>query len=172
MHMRIPVYPAGPLGFSEAGRAFYYGTFLPMLVELGYEPRDPWTLTPETAVSDVEAMPYGEAKREAWRKLNITIGENNRNAIVTSRLVVAILDGPDVDSGTAAEIGYAAGRDIPIIGYRGDFRISADNVGAMVNLQVEHFIRRNGGTIVQTMNDLRRELKRWHPLLSHSRKTA
>ena len=36
--------------------------------------------------------------------------------------VVAILDGPDSDSGTCVEIGYAAGESKPIIGVRTDFR--------------------------------------------------
>ena len=39
-------------------------------------------------------------------------------------LIVAVLDGPDVDSGTAFEVGFAHARDIPIIGIRTDFRKS------------------------------------------------
>ena len=41
-------------------------------------------------------------------------------------LVVAVLDGPDVDSGTAFEVGYAHARGVPIIGIRTDFRKSQD----------------------------------------------
>ena len=41
-------------------------------------------------------------------------------------LVVAVLDGPDVDSGTSFEIGYAYARGIPIIGIRTDYRKSQD----------------------------------------------
>ena len=36
--------------------------------------------------------------------------------------VVAILDGPDSDSGTCVEIGYARALGKPIIGIRTDFR--------------------------------------------------
>ncbi len=36
--------------------------------------------------------------------------------------VVAILDGPDSDSGTCVEIGYAQAKGKPIIGIRTDFR--------------------------------------------------
>jgi nucleoside 2-deoxyribosyltransferase len=68
--------------------------------------------------------------------------------------VVAILDGVDVDSGTAAEIGYAFAKGRPILGYRGDFRLSADNEGATVNLQVEYFIRQSGGDIVTAIEKL------------------
>ena len=41
-------------------------------------------------------------------------------------VVVAILDGPDVDSGTALEMGVAYERGIPIVGVRTDYRESQD----------------------------------------------
>ncbi len=67
---------------------------------------------------------------------------------------MAVLDGADVDSGTAAEIGYAFARGKRIVGYRGDFRLSADNEGSIVNLQVEYFIRASGGAIVEHYEEL------------------
>jgi nucleoside 2-deoxyribosyltransferase len=82
------------------------------------------------------------------------MGATNRAAIDAARAVVAVLDGTDVDSGTAAEIGYAFARGKLIVGYRGDFRLSADNEGSTVNLQVEYFIRASGGTIVERYEDL------------------
>ena len=69
-------------------------------------------------------------------------------------LILAVLDGTDVDSGTAAEIGYAFAKGKPILGYRGDFRLSADNDGSTVNLQVEYFIRQSGGDIVASIKEL------------------
>ena len=41
-------------------------------------------------------------------------------------VVVAVLDGSDVDSGTAFEVGYAYARAIPIVGIRTDFRRNQD----------------------------------------------
>lgn len=41
-------------------------------------------------------------------------------------IVIAFLDGPDVDSGTCVEIGYAYANRKPIIGIRTDFRSSED----------------------------------------------
>src|ERR1051325_4485539 len=82
------------------------------------------------------------------------IGGNNASAIDRCDAVFAILDGVDVDSGTASEIGYAFARGKPILGYRGDCRLSADNEGATVNLQVEFFIRKSGGTIITTLAQL------------------
>ena len=88
----------------------------------------------------------------AWRKLNHGIADANRAAIDRCDAVLAVLDGIDVDSGTAAEIGYAFAKGKPILGYRGDSRISGDNEGALVNLQVEYFIRQSGGDIVTTLD--------------------
>jgi nucleoside 2-deoxyribosyltransferase len=145
---------ASPLGFSEAGRHFYHSVLIPFLSNLGYEAVDPWALTDPRKIEAVQRMPYGPERREAWRALNREIGGNNRAAIDEAHAVVAVLDGVDVDSGTAAEIGYAFARGKLIVGYRGDFRLSADNEGSIVNLQVEYFIRQSGGAIVDRYDDL------------------
>lgn len=150
----IRVYLASPLGFSEAGRHFYTTILVPHVRALGYEVLDPWTLTDARKIQAAQSMAYGPAKREAWRTLNLEMGATNRAAIDAAQAVVAVLDGTDVDSGTAAEIGYAFARGKLIVGYRGDFRLSADNEGSTVNLQVEYFIRASGGTIVERYEDL------------------
>jgi nucleoside 2-deoxyribosyltransferase len=148
----MKIYMAGPLGFSEAGRFFLYGALIPKVKSLGYVPIDPWKLTDQAKIDAVAAMPYGAARREEWHKLNVEIGGNNRNGIDDSDMVFAVLDGVDIDSGTAAEIGYAYAKGKPILGYRGDFRLSADNEGSMVNLQVEYFIRQSGGEIITNLD--------------------
>jgi nucleoside 2-deoxyribosyltransferase len=154
MRGRVRIYLASPLGFSEAGRHFYATVLIPFVERLGFEVLDPWTLTEARRIRGVQAMPYGPAKRDAWRALNLEMGATNRAAIDRAQGVVAVLDGTDVDSGTAAEIGYAFARGKFIVGYRGDFRLSADNEGSIVNLQVEYFIRASGGTIVERHEDL------------------
>jgi nucleoside 2-deoxyribosyltransferase len=88
------------------------------------------------------------------------IGRNNQLAIDGCDAVLAILDGADVDSGTASEIGYAFARNKPILGYRSDFRLSSDNEGSIVNLQVEYFIRAGGGEIVSSLSKLPDALSR------------
>jgi nucleoside 2-deoxyribosyltransferase len=150
----LKIYTAGPLGFSEAGAAFHNDVILPELRRLGHEPLDPWTLTDAAKIAAVATMPYGAERRDAWTALNVEIGHNNRSAIDRCDLVFAVLDGTDVDSGTAAEIGYAFAKGKKIIGYRGDFRLSADNDGSTVNLQVEYFIRQSGGQIIRKLADL------------------
>ncbi|MGH7265151.1 MAG: nucleoside 2-deoxyribosyltransferase [Candidatus Rokuibacteriota bacterium] len=155
----VGIYLASPLGFSEAGRHFYRAVLVPLVRELGYQVLDPWTLTDPRRTEAVQAMPDGPERREAWRTLNRAIGERNRTAIDEAHGIVAVLDGVDVDSGTAAEIGYAFARGKRIVGYRGDFRLSADNEGGIVNLQVEYFIRESGGTIVTRVEDLEAALQ-------------
>jgi nucleoside 2-deoxyribosyltransferase len=150
----VKIYMAGPLGFSEAGRAFYNGTLIPEVIRLGFEIVDPWTLTDQAKIDAVQNMPYGQGRRDAWRRLNVEIGGNNRAGIDSADMVLAVLDGTDVDSGTAAEIGYAFAKGKPILGYRGDFRLSADNEGSTVNLQLEYFIRQSGGNIITKFVDL------------------
>jgi nucleoside 2-deoxyribosyltransferase len=152
----MKIYTAGPLGFSEAGRVFH-AQMVKQLEEQSHEVLDPWTFTPNK-IAKVLAMPYGEAKRKAWAKLNIKIGAANQAMIDKADAVVAVLDGVDVDSGTAAEIGYGFAKGKKIIGYRGDFRLSADNEGSIVNLQVEYFIRASGGSIITAIADLPKAL--------------
>ena len=148
------IYLASPLGFSEAGNAFYNDRLIPLLQRLGHEVLDPWQLTDRQLIDAVAAMPHGEARRDEWRRLNAEIGRNNQAAIDRCDALLAVLDGTDVDSGTAAEIGYGFAKGKPIIGYRSDFRIAADNEGCIINLQVEYFIRQSGGRIARSMAEL------------------
>jgi nucleoside 2-deoxyribosyltransferase len=156
----MKIYTAGPLGFSEVGRAFHKDIILKTLRDLGHEPLDPWTLTDPAKIDAVLKLPYGIERRDAWRKLNVEIGGNNRAAIDRCDAVFVVLDGVDVDSGSAAEVGYAFAKGKPILGYRGDFRLSADNEGSIVNLQVEYFIRQSGGDIITAIADLKDGLAR------------
>lgn len=52
--------------------------------------------------------------------------------------VVAILDGPDPDSGTCFECGVAVARGIPVVGVRTDLRQGGDHTGSGVNLMLAH----------------------------------
>jgi nucleoside 2-deoxyribosyltransferase len=154
----MKIYIASPLGFSEVGREFYGQRLIPAVERLGYRVLDPWKLTSPKEITAVKSMRYGSRKRNKWRRINIQIGSNNRTAIDKCDAVLAVLDGTDVDSGTASEIGYAFAKGKPILGYRGDFRLSSDNEGSLVNLQVEYFIRQSGGEIIARFADLSRAL--------------
>jgi nucleoside 2-deoxyribosyltransferase len=89
--------------------------------------------------------------------LNHQIAERNRQAIESGDVVVAVLDGPDVDSGTASEIGFAFACGKTIFGYRGDIRLTGENQATLVNLQVQYWIEESGGRkgrLVRTVPDL------------------
>jgi len=87
-------------------------------------------------------------------KINHELGKTNAERIDKSDAVLAILDGVDVDSGTAAEIGYAFARGKRVYGLRTDFRLAGDNIGSTVNLQVQYFIEASGGRVVGTLDEL------------------
>ena len=143
------IYVASPYGFTESCRYFYCEKIIPLLRNVGFEVIDPWTLTPKEDIKRIENMEYGISKKQAWEKQNFIIAENNRKGMDVSDCMLAILDGTDVDSGTASEIGYMYARGKKILGYRGDFRLCSDNEGGIINLQVEYFIRKSGGIIVR-----------------------
>jgi nucleoside 2-deoxyribosyltransferase len=63
------------------------------------------------------------------------IFSKNEAAIEKSDMIVAVVDGADVDSGTAWEIGYAYARRKPILGLRTDFRTLG--IEGTVNLMIE-----------------------------------
>lgn len=162
LHPGTKLYIAGPQGFMEATRPFHRKV-IEVVEMMGGQALDPWTLTSQKLLTPVMQMPLGEKQVRAWEQLNKVIAENNLQAIRESTGVVANLDGTDVDSGTAAEIGAAFVLGKPIIGYRGDFRLARDNMGGTVNLQVEHFIRQSGqgsGNIIHSISQLPRELLR------------
>ncbi len=160
MNNRKKIYIASPLGFFESGRIFLYEYLIPLVESLGLEVLDPWKLTPESEIKRVASIEDYSKRKEEWCRLNMIIGENNKKAIESSQGLLAILDGCDVDSGTAAEIGFAYGLGKKIIAYRSDFRLSSDNEGCTVNLQVEFFIKSSGGTISRDLPGLREELIR------------
>ncbi len=62
----------------------------------------------------------------------------NEAAIQNSDIIVAVLDGTDVDSGTAWEIGYAYARGKPVLGLRTDFRTLG--IEGTVNLMIERSV--------------------------------
>jgi len=159
--MKKRIYIASPLGFSESGRIFLYEKIIPLFIQAGLEVIDPWSLTPVEMISNVLALPEGHERKKGWKTLNLIIAENNRKGIDCCDGLFAVLDGADVDSGTASEIGYAAALKKPVTAYRGDFRNAGDNEGSVINLQLEYFIFSSGGRIITSLNDIGEEIKRF-----------
>jgi len=66
------------------------------------------------------------------------IFNKNTAAIDGSDIIVAVIEGTDVDSGTAWEIGYAYSKGKPILGLRTDFRTLG--IEGTVNLMIERSV--------------------------------
>jgi nucleoside 2-deoxyribosyltransferase len=115
---KIRIYLAGPL-FSLAERNF--NRTLASFLEAQF---------PNCAISFPQEYANTIAEKESFGDLmfDYCLKEIDR-----SNMVIAVLDGPDVDSGTCIEIGYAYAKKKPVIGVRTDFRASEDRG---VNLMV------------------------------------
>src|SRR3978361_46307 len=84
-------YLASPLGFSEAGHDYYAQRYVPALAE-HVEPVDPWTLSLPAEFAAARA----EDREQAF---GIEVGARNGEAIRSARLLIAQLDGQEVDAG-------------------------------------------------------------------------
>lgn len=89
--------------------------------------------------------------------------ERNQSAIFLSCLgglqksdmVVTVLDGVDVDSGTAWELGYAYATGKQIVGIRTDFRIQTPD--EKVNLMIQETL----DDFVESVDDLKKALMKY-----------
>lgn len=74
-----------------------------------------------------------------------SIFNTDKEEIEKSEVMIAILDGVDVDSGTAWEIGYAFALRKRIIGIRTDFRTRGDDgdLNLMISQSCDMIIRSN-----------------------------
>ncbi|WP_457558605.1 nucleoside 2-deoxyribosyltransferase [Candidatus Harpocratesius sp.] len=160
------LYFAGPHGFSEIGVT---GTQqIKDLLKKYFDVIDPFNYPKNiklgkqinTIMKNLHVMDRSGAilnfhkSIDELSKINIQIARNNKELLQSSDLIFAILDGPDVDSGTATEIGMAYILGKKIYGFRSDFRLSGDNYGCTVNLQVEYCIKESGGRLFHSLADL------------------
>lgn len=149
---RKRVYLASPLGFAESTRGFM-DTLVPLL-RTHVDVDNPWDdVRFIDELAEIASIDSVTEQQQRLGAVNRELGRSNTEHIDGADAVFAILDGVDVDSGTAAEIGYAFAKDKYVCGLRTDFRLAGDNEGAIVNLQVEYFIRSSGGSIVTTVDE-------------------
>ncbi|CAA9524141.1 MAG: hypothetical protein AVDCRST_MAG85-3079 [uncultured Solirubrobacteraceae bacterium] len=138
-------YVASPLGFTESGRHYYAGVYLPALAQV-VTPVDPWALTTQ---EEVEAAAADGRQRE----MALEIGRRNSKAIGSCTLLAANLDGQEPDAGTVAEVGFGAALGLTCFGLRTDLR-EAGEPGVSVNLQVESFVVQSGGRVCASLAEL------------------
>lgn len=146
----MKIYIAGPL-FSEAERDWIRKT-IKQLENLARERGKEVTVI----------FPYDLAPQEELDRLGsrarFEVFSRCRFHIEDADVVIAILDGAQVDDGTAWELGYFY-RDKPdgsrIIGLRTDFRVAGEGRNSVVNAMVECSCDK----IVRTSEDLLREVE-------------
>ena len=66
---------------------------------------------------------------------------------------MAVCEGPQVDDGTAWEVGYAYGRNIPVYGLRTDARIG-QQADERINLMILESLNELSPTIAQLIHTL------------------
>lgn len=116
----ITIYIAGAL-FSQAEREFNL-KLQRMISEAGFS----------------VFLPQEDAKDNLDQRddrNHLSIFNQCLSGLKKSDIVVAVLEGTDIDSGTAWEIGYAYAKGKPVIGLRTDFRIQTP--GERVNLMIQ-----------------------------------
>lgn len=135
----MKIYQAGPL-FSEAERA-WHKNFKEKLEGSGFS-----VVWPGELIRQEDIAFWG---KDAPQK----IMELDRDTLLSCDVVVALLDGSQVDDGTSWEIGFAYAKGIPIIGVRTDFRNGGDtgfgSVNAMIEGSVECIVRSGAEALEQ-----------------------
>jgi uncharacterized protein (DUF952 family) len=147
------IYVASPLGFTDPGRQYLSDVLHPSLASAGFSVLDPWEDTDGIVARTTTIPPSDPEYLASLATMNTALGAKNAGSIAQCSAVLALLDGSDVDSGTASEVGYAVGLGVPVVGLRTDLRPAGDNAAATVNLQVQYFIEASGGTICRTIDD-------------------
>jgi nucleoside 2-deoxyribosyltransferase len=101
---------------------------------LGHEVYYPWR--------DAGDESLIETWGEDWPRINEEIARRNLQAIENCACVVAVVEGADVDSGVAMEIGYAHALGKPVKLLRTDFRTQGPRIGPvniMLGMAAESF---------------------------------
>ncbi|MHC1744555.1 MAG: nucleoside 2-deoxyribosyltransferase [Syntrophobacteraceae bacterium] len=128
----MKIYLAGPL-FSEAERAWLSSTRARIDSLARERCKDVTVIWPYELITKSEIDDLGpRAMEEIFRRC--------REALKEADLVVALLDGPQVDDGTAWELGYFYALhpgEAKIIGVRTDFRKAGEAEASVVNAMIE-----------------------------------
>lgn len=118
------IYFAGPL-FTQAERDWNAAVATELRAG-GYN-----VLLPQDQAAAIVKSTGGLTAQERTALFAVSI-----DSIRQADAVVAILDGPDADSGTCFECGYAFALNRPIVGVRTDLRFGGDDKDRGVNLML------------------------------------
>lgn len=150
----MKIYLASPLGFSPEYSG-YRERIKEKLRQQGCHVLDPWDANQfQTNIAKAAEVTSASRREEAFGKVARMIGHANDLMIREAEMVLAVLDGLEVDSGTASEVGFASALGKRVYGLRTDWRNSGDFAGLPFNLQVIHFITSTGGRIFRSIDEI------------------
>jgi nucleoside 2-deoxyribosyltransferase len=149
----LQVYLASPLGFSPEWKS-YREKIKRRLTELGCIVLDPWDPKFHEVIEKASSIQDWPARIAAFKKIAAKIGKANEDMIRSCDVVLGVLDGPELDSGTVSEIGFAVGLGKTCFGLRTDFRNSGDFDGIPINLQVLYWIESSGGRLFRGIEEI------------------
>lgn len=151
----MKIYLASPLGFSLENEP-YRLKIRRKLEAFGCTILDPWEVADFR--HEIEAAYLLDSYRdrvERFGDISSRIGCCNEEMIRMADAVLAVLDGAEVDSGTASEVGFASALGKKCYGLRTDQRDTGDFLGIPINLQVLHFIERTGGRLFRRIDEIK-----------------
>ena len=148
----MKVYLASPLGFA-ASTKHYMDELERALVGTGIDVHNPWKSDFGAEFQQASVIPDHAARVAALGRVNTRVARANEEAIRAADMILAVLDGVDVDSGTASEMGFAFALGKRVHGLRTDTRLIGDNEGSVINLQVQYWIEASGGKLVRTLDE-------------------
>jgi nucleoside 2-deoxyribosyltransferase len=96
---------------------WHHDVLMPAVAAAGLTPVSPWGKFMDEFDAAFAMVP-GPARTAVFADLDKRVGEANAKMIETSAGILAQLDGVDVDSGTASEIGYGSALGLFISGVR------------------------------------------------------
>jgi len=138
----MKVFIAGPL-FSQAEREYN------LKVDEGLREQGFETFLPQRDAGKLDELLIKEGER-AYR----TIFERDLKGLDWADVVVAILDGTDVDSGTAFEVGYSFANGKPVVGLKTDMRVFAKD--EELNNMLTQGIRALARNLDEVVSELRK----------------
>jgi nucleoside 2-deoxyribosyltransferase len=147
------IYLASPLGFSQELKS-YRDKIKQRLYELDCTVLDPWEQPIRPEIEEAGSMSDWHARVKAFRKIASEIGKANEDMIRSCDLILGVLDGAELDSGTVSEIGFAAGLGKRCYGLRTDFRDCGEFDGLSFNLQVLYWIEASGGSLFRKIEEI------------------
>jgi nucleoside 2-deoxyribosyltransferase len=75
------------------------------------------------------------------------VAARNESLLRSATVVFAVLDGPDADAGTAADVGFACALAKPIVGWRSDIRGTAPGMEGPLSPNLMHMVKLHGGSL-------------------------